>query len=184
MGTAVGGLLALIAAACSGDATAPTQTTRTAPAATIDFDGASTHGTPFAIYREYGYLVMPYSGPWTVSTTYGRPAPFIQFLRAASEDTTTGEIRVSADGARFRFSSIDLYSSITTIPYSFSGFLGSTMVFSFAGTVPNTFGNFATVTNPHARDVIEGLVIRVTNPQCTLVNCQNPVGLDNIVVGF
>jgi hypothetical protein len=178
------GILSLVVAACGGDGNTPTQPTPVAGAATIGFNDAGGHGSPLVIYRESGFLVLPYSGPWTVNRNYGKPAPFIVFVRGADEDTTTGEIRVTADGARFRFTSIDLYSSITTIPYVITGFLGTTSVFTMIGTIPNTLGNFATVVNPNARDVVDGLVIRISDPQCTLIRCLNPVGLDNIVVGY
>ncbi len=47
-------------------------------------------------------------------------------------------------------------------------------------TQPNTFGNFATVSNPNADAQIDTLVIRLLNPAAAC--CPNPTGLDNIVV--
>ena len=47
---------------------------------------------------------------------------------------------------------VDLHSSLTFIPYVVTGLMGSTKAFSVSGTVPNTFGNFATVANPNAGD--------------------------------
>ena len=57
-------------------------------------------------------------------------------------------------------------------------------VFTTAGTVPNTFGNFARVLNPHGTDVIDKLQVMLSNPATPLCpTCLgNPVGLDNIVV--
>src|ERR1700686_2836623 len=81
--------------------------------------------------------------------TYGNPAPSIQFS-ALSGTTVTGEVRVSAGGSVFRFKSFDLYSSTTVIPYTFKGFRNSSTVFTFADTLPQTFGNFRTVANPNA----------------------------------
>jgi len=49
-----------------------------------------------------------------------------------------------------------------------------------APTLPNTFGNFATVVNPQAADVIDTLVRRLSNPAA--ICCANPMGVDNIVV--
>jgi hypothetical protein len=155
---AIAVILLVVTAACGQDATSPTDTTVAAPA-TIGFNDAGGHGETLVIYRESGYLVMPYAGPWTFNRNYGHPSPFIWFVRTASEDTTVGEIRVSAGGARFRFRSVDLYSSITTIPFAIAGFFGGSTVFTIAGTVPNTFGNFATVVNPSPGDVITGLAI-------------------------
>jgi hypothetical protein len=82
---------------------------------------------------------------------------------------------VTTGGSAFRFSSVDLYSSTTTIPYVFTGLKGATKVFSVSGTVPNTFGNFASVANPNAGDLIDTLVIELTNGVA-----QNPMGLDNV----
>jgi hypothetical protein len=64
----------------------------------------------------------------------------------------------------------------------FQGFLRDKMVFNTAGRVPNTFGNFATVRNPFATEAITTLTIRLDNPAPAC--CPNPVGLDNIVVGY
>jgi hypothetical protein len=40
---------------------------------------------------------------------------------------------------------VDVHSSTTQIPYTFTGMLGSTTVFAISGRQANTFGNFATV---------------------------------------
>src|SRR5205807_2150027 len=116
--------------------------------------------------------------------------PFISFNRSAGQGTISAEIMVKAEGPAsavggpaFRFGSIDLYSSITTIPYVFTGLRSSNVVFTETGTVPNTFGNFATVLNPRAGAEINALLITLSNPatpSCPI--CSNPVGLDNIVV--
>jgi hypothetical protein len=53
----------------------------------------------------------------------------------------------------------------------------STKVFSVSGTVPNTFGELATVANPDAGDLIDTLVIELTNGTAC---CKNPMGLDNV----
>src|SRR5208283_896052 len=66
------------------------------------------------------------------------------------------------------FSSIDLYSSITTIPYTLKGFLDNNPVFTVSGIVPNTFGNFATVLNPYSAVQIDALEVTLTDstPPC------------------
>ena len=53
--------------------------------------------------------------------------------------------------------------------------MGSTKMFSVSGTVPGTFGNFATVASANAGDLIDTLVIDLTNGVG-----QNPMGLDNV----
>lgn len=173
----------VLAAACSGSPTSLSDPPLVAAMTTIGFNSAAANRSSFAIHRESGYVVQPSDGPWVVVTTFGHPAPFIQFTRTASTDTV-GEIQVFADGAGFRFSAVDLYSSITPIPYVFEGYLREQRVFTVTGTVPNTFGNFATVRNPNAGNMLTTLLIRLTNPSaCIIGSCPNPVGLDNIVVG-
>jgi hypothetical protein len=58
------------------------------------------------------------------------------------------------------------------------GLRNGVAVFTVSGTVPNTFGNFATVSNPQPTAIIDTLRIRVTNPATAC--CSNPVGVDNI----
>ena len=70
-------LVCLLTAACGGGVVSPTPLQ--AGLATIGFNNAGTNATPFVIHRESGYIVRPYSGNWTVFTTYGHPAPYIGF---------------------------------------------------------------------------------------------------------
>ncbi|MGD9903110.1 MAG: fibronectin type III domain-containing protein [Vicinamibacterales bacterium] len=143
-----------------------------------------TNGTPFTSHSEQGLLVEPISGDWTVLASYGRPAPSIQLVRPLFDTEVSGSVRVTAGGSTFRLSSVDLYSSVTPIPYVLTGTLGGAPVFSVVATVPNTFGNFATVANPHSTALIDTLLITVTNPATpSCPTCGgNPVGIDNIVV--
>jgi hypothetical protein len=145
---------------------------------TVTFTGLSSIGDPFVSHLEAGFLVEPVSGPWTIGN-YGRPAPFIQFRRLASDPLTTGAIRVTSGGNIFRFTSVDLYSSVTPIPYVFTGMREGVTVFTVTGTVPNTFGSLATVPSAFPLELIDTLLISVTNPETP---GSNPVGLDNIVL--
>jgi hypothetical protein len=150
---------------------------------TITFGGLSTVANRSAVtsYSESDFTVTPTAEDWVALTTNGNPSPFIQFTRLASQSARTGEITVTAGGALFEFHSVDLYSSITTIPHEVIGVRGGGVVFSFSGTVPNTFGQFATVSNPYALTRVDTLLIRIVNPQTAC--CDNPVGVDNIVLG-
>jgi hypothetical protein len=123
--------------------------------------------------------VLPTSGAWVAATTFGNPAPSIQFS-AASGTTVAGEVRVSAGGSVFRFTSVDLYASTTPIPYIVTGVRNSSMIFRFADMLPNTLGTFRTVTNPAAAAVIDTLSIVLTNAAAPC--CANPMGLDTIVL--
>ena len=166
----------------SGMILSPDCTAVSTSSVTITFVGLSSNGSKFKGYSQSGYTVSPTSGDWEVLATYGNPLPSIIFNRLATQSTITAEVTVTAGGAAFHFGSVDLYSSITTIPHVFIGRLKGTQVFSVAGEEGNTFGSFVTVANPNSSDTIDTLVIRLSNPETPC--CPNPVGLDNIVVSY
>jgi hypothetical protein len=146
----------------------------------ITFDrltGAS--GTPFTSYEEDGFTVTSTVRAWQVMAGYGRPAPAIIFLRQAPEPDADGEVQVTSGAGLFVFGSVDLYSSVTTIPYVITGVRKSSPAFVLTGKIPNTFGNFKPVSNPEAVQ-IDTLVIRLTNPATPC--CGNPMGIDNIAI--
>jgi hypothetical protein len=148
----------------------------------LGFNGLASapNGSPVVSHVESGFTITATAEDWLVSTTFGNPAPFIQFFRLASEGSVTGELTVTAAGALFTFTRIDVYSSVTPIPVEFIGLRGGSQVFTAGGTVPNTFGNFATVSNPHPTAIIDTLRIRTTNPPTAC--CANPVGIDNLLL--
>ena len=143
---------------------------------TCTFGGLLVDEETLSTYTESGITVLPTAGSWQARTGYGNPAPFIEFVTQAGV-SETGQVQVTAPGSAFSFVSVDLYSSVTPIPYVFTGLMGSTKVFSVSGTVPNTLGNFATVANPNTGDLIDTLVIELTNGTAC---CENPMGLDNV----
>ena len=149
---------------------------------TLGFDGLAgvANQTPITTYSEVDFTVEANFGPWVALTTYGNPIPFIQFVRPAGTTSTFGQVTVRRAGSPFMFESVDLYSSVTPIPYEIIGVRNDTVVFTLAGTVPNTFGGFATVTNSTPTATVDALLIRLTNPGTAC--CSNPVGLDNIVL--
>lgn len=57
---------------------------------------------------------------------------------------------------------------------------GDHAVFTLAGTVPNTFGQFRTVTSRDPSAVIDTLKITLTNAAAPC--CANPMGVDNITL--
>jgi hypothetical protein len=147
---------------------------------TIGFGGLTTDRASVGTYSESNFTMTPTAASWIALTTFGNPAPFIQFSRAANQTTLVGEVAVTSSGSTFRFESVDVYSSVTAIPHEIIGLRNVAPVFSVTGTVPNTFGNFATITNPNLTAVIDTLLIRLSNPATPC--CSNPVGLDNIVL--
>ena len=117
------------------------------PKVTVGFNGLTANAASVTTYTESGVTVSATSGPWVASTTFGNPAPFIQFY-ASPGTTVTGEVRVAAGGSVFSFYSVDLYSSITPIPYTIRGIRNGSSVFTLTDTLPNTFGAFRTVAKP------------------------------------
>jgi hypothetical protein len=145
---------------------------------TLGFAALTESGAPVTSHAEFGFGVAILSAEWT-ALGYGNPRPSISYTSPGGV-TTTGEIRITADGAPFWFTSVDLYSSTTRIPHVFEGFLDSEPVYTVLDVLGNTFGSFVRVRNPHADKPIDALVIRLSNPaaQC----CRNPVGIDNVVL--
>lgn len=152
---------------------------QTAYGATVTFEQASAGA--LSTYTESGFKTSVISGPWVAIESFGNPAPFIQFVNEAGQNPLVATVQITNDDSAFTFNSVDLYSSVTPIPYEITGLLDSTEVFSFAGTIPNTFGNFETVVNSNSNDLlIDSMTISLTNPAPTC--CSNPMGLDNIDV--
>jgi hypothetical protein len=173
-------LLACVAwcVSCGGSVTAPSAISSLNDATTITFDGLGANGGSVTTYTEAGLNLSAMSGDWTARTDYGHPAPFIQFS-APNGGTATGEIQVRASGSVY-FKSIDLYSSTTPIPYTITGLKNGSAVFTMTDTLPNTFGDFRTVFNPHSAEAIDTLAIVLTNAAAAC--CRNPMGLDTIVL--
>lgn len=149
------------------------------PCPALGFDDVGAPGATVTTYTRCGFTVTATAANWTAWTGYGNPAPFIGFM-APGGVTGTGEVRVTSAAGTFTFRSVDIYSSTTKIPYVITGLAKSAEVFTIQGTQPNTFGKFATVSNPNATAQVDTLVIRLTNPAAPC--CANPVGLDNIAV--
>jgi hypothetical protein len=146
---------------------------------TVGFGGLTGDRTPFTGVTEAGFRVEPVTRSWQANTQYGHPAPFVFFTRQASEGPVTGSVRVRAvDGAPFLFRSVDLYSSVTPIPYEVRGLRGGETVFTLSSQLPNTYGAFATVSGSPDAGRIDTLLLTLTNPATPC--CDNPVGLDTL----
>jgi hypothetical protein len=145
----------------------------------IGFDDLTIDRASFASHTACGLSVVATAATWQGSTMYGHPAPFVQFLSAAGS-TTIGEIGVTATGGTFAFTSMDIYSSTTKIPYEITGSAKGGVLFTIAKVQGNTYGDFATIVNPQALAAIDTLTIRLTNAAAPC--CSNPMGLDSIRV--
>jgi hypothetical protein len=146
---------------------------------TIGFEGLQGNRVPFDAHTACGLAINGSGASWQSSTTYGNPAPFIQFI-VPGGTTVSGDVTLQSSDGAFTFASVDVYSSTTKIPYEITGTAHGSVAFSLQGVQGNTFGNFATIMNPHAATPIDHLLIRLTNPAAPC--CTNPVGLDNIHV--
>jgi Carboxypeptidase regulatory-like domain len=131
-------------------------------------------------YSESGFRVAIASGGWG-RLGYGAPGPSVAFSGFGTTPTIA-ELRVTADGGgQFRFYSADFYSSITAIPYVFTGQRAGAAVFTLAGNQGNTIGRFATVSNQESGTSIDTLLIRLSNTP-GLPTSSNPMGVDNIIL--
>lgn len=154
-----------------------------AQAAVIGFEDIAENGTPFMFHTEDGFMVFPAGGAdWVNNTVYGAPAPSVIFNRRRGEPEIWAGVFVRAEETLpFTFSAVDLYSSVTPIPYRFTGYKDGMPIFDVSDTMRNTFGSFKTAFNPdYSTSVIDLLYIELVNP--FVACCSNPVGLDNIVV--
>jgi hypothetical protein len=188
----LGVLMAAAAAACGGAPSTPVAPTSAAstdasaassgPTAltgpcVIDFAGLQVNDALFDRHTACGVTITTERAPWQVSTTYGSPAPFIQF-KVAGATTLIGDVVLhSADGA-FTFDSVDIYSSTTKIPYEITGTSRGAVAFTLTGVQGNTFGRLATILNTHAAIPVDTLRLSLTNAAAPC--CANPVGLDNV----
>ena len=102
-------------------------TTAAAGRVTITFGGLLVNGAPVAAYAESGFTLVSTDGSWETSG-YGHPEPAIIFLMDPLGVETSAAIRVTAGGTTFRFVSVDVYSSVTPIPYVFTGLRDSAAV--------------------------------------------------------
>ena len=156
------------------------RTTSTGACPPLTFGALTVNLAAVKTVTECGFVITASQADWISFANFGNPAPSMVF---SASNATTGEIRVTAGGRSFHFRSADLYSSTTPIPHVIVGSRNSVTQFTVEGTVPNTFGRFATVTNSQAGALIDTLSIRITNPVSSTC-CSNPVGVDNISVTF
>lgn len=146
--------------------------------AVVTFNSLAPNGPAFTTHSETGYTVDAIAGPWTSGPS----------LLSRNPDRLTpldSELRVTATGGGpFTLVSARLYSSVTPIPYVLRGVLNGVTVYTVAGTVPNTFGSYATVANPNGDTVVDAVYLTVTNPAIpTCPTCtNNPVGVDDLVL--
>lgn len=157
----------------------PAPAPRPANATIIGFGGLIVDNAAVSSYSESGFTVVTGGSPWVAGTGLGSPAPSINFFSDAGT-TATGTVTVTSSGATFRFTSVDLYSSTTPIPYVITGLRAGATVFTLTDTVPNTLGAFKTVSNPNSSALIDTLRITLTDTSASC--CRNPLGLDTIVV--
>jgi hypothetical protein len=147
---------------------------------TIGFSALRENRAAVTTYTESGFTISVIAPQWVGITTYGNPLPSLQFFAAGG--TVTGELQVTADGAPFWLRSVDVYSSVTRIPYVIEGLLSGEPMFTQLDVLGNTFGNFARVANSRPELPVDRLNIRLSNPRPPGFSGNNPMGVDNIVL--
>lgn len=185
---AVVAAVTLVAAGCNSGSPTQPEPQPQPPAevsGTITFANAGP-ATSITTHSESGFVVQFRSGNWEVLTNYGNPMP-APIFSAPSGTTVTGEVQITAaGGAEFAFRSVDVYSSLTPIPYVIVGTRRGTKEVDFSATLPgvvgNTFGDFRTVVTPSAGRLLDTLTVTLTNTMPP-IGGSNPMGLDNIVLG-
>lgn len=143
----------------------------------VSFSGLTSNGAPVQTYAESGVTITTAGADWRAVTNYGHPEPSLQFRTPAGE-ATDGTITVTAGGP-FSFSSVDFYSSTSSVPVTIEGTLNSESVLWVTETLDST-GGFFTFHNPRPSYAIDTLVIKLSNASAPC--CPNPMGVDNIVI--
>ena len=163
--------------------TAPAVTLSSPPTSvqpgTITFEGLTSDGASVTSYEERGFTLRLSGGNWVAGMGYGNPRPFVQFT-ATGGTTAAGEAQLTGSGQTFSFQSVDVYASTTPIPYQITGSRNGATVFTISDRVPNTFGQFRTVSASDPAAVVDTLTIVLTNAAASC--CSNPMGIDNIVI--
>lgn len=135
-------------------------------------------------YTEAGFTVTPgASTPW-----YGigqidqppRPRSFIYVEREDFAEPVEGVARITHQGHSFNFNSLLLYSSLSDVPYVFTGLRNGNVVYTTTGTLPYPEGEFVKVSNPNASDLIDALEIRLVDVYEW--GQKNPIGISHISV--
>jgi hypothetical protein len=176
-----------VSAQVGGDTTVNVTLGRPTVCPILGFDDLALerNGVPFTSWSGCDFTVTATTSIWNVSTTNGRPAPFVQFTSPLGV-TTSAELAVTAaSGATFRFQSVDVFAATTTVGYSITGIAKGVAAFVLQNTTGSQFGtSFTTVRNADSAGVpIDALVIRLTNPGATCcVNAVNGMGVDNIML--
>jgi carboxypeptidase family protein/Big-like domain-containing protein len=166
----------LQSARLTADLTIDVALARASDCTVIGFDGLARTDT-FSSYAACGFTVTATTSNWSVSTTTGRPPPFVAFTSRALA-STAGEVIVTA-AAQFKFQSVDLYSSTTPVLYTITGIANGTAAASLQNTLGTT-GDFVTISNTQTSPALDALVIRLTTPVTSC--CASTIGIDNVVL--
>lgn len=143
--------------------------------AAITFDGVLSSGFPGSAYTEGGFTVTATEGTWFEAPIYGNPAPSIFAGPIGSPTVSTIEVT----GGSFTFAGLDISSNNGSSDYSFTGFLGATLVYSLVGAAPvssaPSFGFTSLLSGSTV--TMDRLVVTITAGQSV-----TSVNIDNILV--
>ncbi len=168
----------MVAALASSASLAQGQSERPAKTVDLGFDGL-TNGAAFKTYKAREFTVRSATSGWVVDGNFGNPAPMIEFNVPA--DTVVGAaVTVTEAGKQFPLDSIDINSSVAAVNWKLVGKLKGRTLYVDKGQIPNPMGGYVTVANPNASTLVDWVEIKLTGTRT--VCCDNPVGLDNIIV--
>jgi hypothetical protein len=194
----IAAVLAILGSGCSPSVLSPDLPTGPTPPptcssqpVTITFSGLTgPYASPVSGYQDMGFTVSLTEGTWLKGTAFqAEPPPAPQenyiYFNTPYGTTSSGEIRITANGCAFTFRSLALYSSVTPIPYQFTGLKGGAIVYTLTDMLPWTSGTFKTVSSSHFTDGIDALIVTVSNPATNVVCCgKNPVGIGHIALNY
>jgi hypothetical protein len=143
-------------------------------ASVIDFATLTgSNGDTFTTYTENGFTVTATTGTWDKAFLFGNPVPDI------FGDTGSLSVTITDGGSLFSFSSVDLASNEGISPFSLTGNVGGSSIYTVNGIAPNSFTGsafvFSTVLSNHSTP-IDTLVISINAANALSFN------IDNIVV--
>lgn len=133
-----------------------------ANAAVINFDSLSGENMdPYSGHTEESFSVSVLSGDWREAHVWGFPSPGLFGITEFTPSTASIEVVENTTGW-FQFSNVRLaLSGDTSGTYQISGFLDSSMVLSFSGSL-SEHGRFEMLESPDPSQVLDTLIIEIT----------------------
>lgn len=137
---------------------------------TVSFD--SLRAGPFSSYIEDGFVVTALTSNWKRDRNQVLNGTTDYWLAVSNRGVA--ELSVTHGGDLFQFTSVGLYSLVTTIPYEIRGYRAGQLVFERAAAEPRGQSSFVQVASSSSA-FVDQLTVRLTNTVAF-----NDMGLDNL----